>query len=203
MKTILKAFVLIVVCSISIPSFASTSPDVLVKQMTEEVIERLTKDRAVFSADKQKLYTMVDSIILPHVDFTRMARLVLGKYWKQASATQKTEFADEFKGLLVRTYATALFEYNGEKIRYRPFHMKQGADRVAVKTEVVPQDGPRIPVFFSLRKSELDDWKIYDIRLDGVSLVTNYRSSYRRMIQTEGLDSLITTLAAKNKQAAK
>ena len=203
MKKVLKLCALVLMCSMSMPSAATTSPEVLVKQVTDEVIDRLTQNHSVFAADRNKLYGMVDSLILPHVDLKSMARLVLGKYWKSATTAQKTAFTSEFKGLLVRTYATALFEYNGEKIRYKPFHMKEGANRVAVKTEVVPRDGPRIPVFFSLRKTSGGEWKIYDIRLDGVSLVANYRTSYRRTIKNQGLDSLIATLSAKNKQVAK
>ena len=102
----------------------------------------------------------------------------------------------------MRTYATALFEYTGQKIVYKPFRMKQGATRAVVKTEVQQPEGPKIPFHYSLKLHETGTWKIYDIRVDGISLVTNYRTSYSQVIHNNGIDSLISSLADKNKTLA-
>ena len=178
-------------------TYAAQSPDLLVRETTDKVLQELTVNRETLEADVNRLYQMVDDIVLPHFDFTRMSKLVLGKHWKKATEDQRREFQQEFKSLLVRTYATALFEYTGQEIIYKPFHNKKGADRVVVKTEIVPNDGPNIPLHYSLSKGKNGAWLVYDISIDGISLVTNYRSAYGRIIESEGIDNLIVSLIEK------
>lgn len=178
---------------------ASAEPDALVKQTTDKVISELTANRDAYVKDNGKLYDMVDAIVLPHFDFERMSKLVLGKHWRNASDAQKKEFVEQFKTLLVRTYATALFQYNGQKIVYKPFRKKEGSDQAVVRTEIVPQDGPPIPMHYALSSNGEGAWKVFDIRIDGISLVTNYRTAYDGEIQSGGIDSLISKLAEKNK----
>ena len=177
--------------------YAGQSPDVLVKETTDKVLQELTLNREALEADVNRLYQMVDEILLPHFDFTRMSKLVLGKHWKKATADQRRKFEQEFKSLLVRTYATALFEYTGQEIIYKPFHNKEGADRVVVKTEIVPNDGPNIPLHYSLSKRKDGTWLVYDVSIDGISLVTNYRTAYGRLIESKGIDKLLVSLAEK------
>ncbi|MDJ0955347.1 MAG: ABC transporter substrate-binding protein [Arenicellales bacterium] len=177
--------------------YAGQSPDLLVKETTDKVLQELTVNREMLEADVNRLYQMVDDIVLPHFDFNRMSKLVLGKHWKKATADQRREFEQEFKSLLVRTYATALFEYTGQEIIYKPFHNKQGADRVVVKTEIVPNDGPNIPLYYSLSKAKDGAWLVYDVSIDGISLVTNYRTTYSRIIESKGIDKLIVSLIEK------
>lgn len=178
---------------------ASTDPDLLVKETTDKVLTELSSNRDTFMKDNNKLYDMVDSVVLPHFDFERMSKLVLGKHWRGANDDQRQKFIVEFKTLLVRTYATALFQYNGQKIVFKPFRHGGGDEDAVVKTEIVPNDGPPIPMNYALSKSSDGKWRVFDIRIDGISLVTNYRTSYSSTIQTQGLDTLISLLAEKNK----
>ena len=180
-------------------SEAGPSPDTLVRETTDRVLSELTSNRQALQADFNQLYEMVDEIVLTHFDFTRMSKLVLGKHWKKASKKQRERFEQEFKSLLVRTYATALFEYTGQEIIYKPFHYKEGSDRAVVKTEIVPDDGPHIPLNYALRKESDNEWRVYDVRIDGISLVTNYRTAYGRIIESKGMDELIVSMIEKRK----
>lgn len=177
--------------------YAGQSPDLLVKETTDKVLKELTVNREALQSDVNRLYQLVDKIVLPHFDFGRMSKLVLGKHWKKADETQRQRFEREFKSLLVRTYATALFEYTGQEIVYKPFHNKGGADRVVVRTEIVPNDGPNIPLHYSLKKGRDGAWLVYDVSIDGISLVTNYRTAYGRIIESKGIDTLIVSLIEK------
>ena len=190
--------VLLVVLSAALPIVhAAESPDLLVRETTDQVLGELKVNRDAMVADSALLYSMVDAIVLPHFDFERMSKLVLGKHWKNANDAQRVEFVEEFKGLLVRTYATALFEYTDQAVVYKPFHATEGSDRVVVKTEIVPSDGPSIPIDYALSKGEDAAWKVYDIRIEEISMVTNYRSSYGKIIESKGMDSLISQLSRK------
>jgi phospholipid transport system substrate-binding protein len=184
------------------PLYASANvpPDELVKQTTDKVLTELDSNREVLMSDRDRLYRLVDEIVLPHFDFSRMSQLVLGRYWRSANDVQKEQFTGEFKTLLVRTYATALFEYQGQKITYKPSRVKDGDDRAVVQTEIKPADGPAIPMHYALAKDDDGRWRVFDIRIDGISLVTNYRSSYGRTIQNDGIDALISSLSLKNQE---
>lgn len=182
-----------------LPTHAGQSPDVLVKETTDKVLSELTSNRETLQTDVNQLYQMVDEIVLPHFDFTRMSKLVLGKHWKKASKKQRQQFQREFKSLLVRTYATALFEYTDQEIIYKPFRYKEGSDRAVVKTEIVPGDGPNIPLDYALQKEADGVWRVYDVRIDGISLVTNYRTAYGRFIESRGMDKLIVSMIQKRK----
>ncbi len=185
---------------VSVSASASSSPDVLIRDTTEKLLAELSANRQALMDDSQRLYRLVDEVVLPHFDFKRMSQLVLGRYWRQATEAQQQQFVEQFKALLVRTYATALFEYTDQEIEYKPFRADEKENVAVVKTEVLqPGGGPRIPFHYSLLKDGNNDWKVFDVRVDGISLVTNYRTSYARLIQTNGLDSLISSLADKNK----
>ena len=178
------------------PAHAELSPDALVKETTEKVLDELSANRATYRSDTAQLYAMVNEVVLPHFDFERMSKLVLGRHWRDASPTQREKFEQEFKSLLVRTYATALFEYTGQRIVYKPFRPQEGAKRVLVKTELVPNDGPPIPIDYALSVSD-DAWQVYDVRIDGISMVTNYRNTYGKMIESRGMDALIDSLSQR------
>lgn len=179
------------------PAYAGQSPDALVRETTDKVLGELTRNRAELEMNVHRLYKLVDDIVLPHFDFSRMSKLVLGKHWKKANKAQRQKFEEEFKSLLVRTYATALFEYTGQEIIYKPFHSEVGSDNVVVKTEIVSRDGPNIPMDYVLKKGAKQDWLVYDVRIDGISLVTNYRNAYGRIIDAKGIDTLIASLIRK------
>ena len=194
--------VLLILASLFKLSAAATiAPDALIKETTDKLLSELTTHRQALVDDHQKLYRLVNEVALPHFDFESMSRLVLGRFWHQATSSQREKFIEQFKTLLTRTYATALFEYNGQEIVYKPFRLKPGETLAVVKTEIMPKEGPRIPFHYALKQIENGQWKIFDVRVDGISLVTNYRTSYTQKIEQHGIDSLISTLADKNKSA--
>lgn len=177
-----------------------TPPDELVGKVTARIVELIKKNREEYARDHQKLYEMVDREVLPYFDFRVMARSVLGRYWREASEQQRDRFIKEFRDLLVRTYATALLKYNDEEIRYLPVRAAPEDKTVLVRTEVVQSGGGEsIPINYSFYRSN-DGWKVYDVSVGGVSLVTNYRSTYAEKIRREGLDKLIAELAEANKR---
>lgn len=178
---------------------AAVPPDQLVRQTTDKVLSELTQNREALEQDKERLYALVDEIVLPHFDFERMSRFVLGKHWKSASPEQQEKFVAEFRTLLVRTYATALFEYTGQEVIFKPFRHEEGDRRAVVKTEVQQEDGPPIPMDYALIQNS-DEWKVYDVKIENLSLVANYRAQYGRMVENQGLDALIASLSEKNKK---
>lgn len=175
-------------------------PDTLVRDTSERVIERLRAEREHVEKDSQRLYHLVDELILPHFDFVRMSKWVLGKNWRTATVEQRDLFVKEFRILLVRTYSKALIENLDRKIIYQPLRAAPGAEDVTVYTEV-PQDGSfPIAITYSMYLTE-GEWKVYDVNIDGISLVANYRTTFANEIKQKGLDVLIKTLRERNIQA--
>lgn len=190
----------LVACFFSVSAMAATvAPDELIKTTINELIEELESRRGELVEDKQKLYDMVENVVVPHFDVPVIARLVLAQHYRGASEAQRDAFAEQFKKLLIRTYATALFEYTGkEEMTVKPPRMKEGEKRARVDTEVTLPGGAPIPVNYAFLQDGGGEWKIYDVNIDGISLVTNYRSSYGQFIGQNGLDALIDQLAKKN-----
>ena len=181
---------------------ADVPPDQLVRERTTKIIELLKKNKDAYAKDHKKLYAMVQEQVLPYFDFRAMSRLVLGKHWREASEDQRNRFANEFRDLLVRTYATALLKYTKEEVLYLPFRSSPGEKTVTVKTEVKQGGGgPVIPIHYSFYLTDAS-WKVFDVTIDGVSLVTTYRSTYAEKIRTEGLNALIATMAKSDKDDA-
>lgn len=199
-----RFFLILAVLSLLPPGIGACRADAadaqqLVKDTTDQLLARLERDRETLRKNPDQIYTLVEDIVLPHFDFTRMSQWVLGKYWRSADAKQRTRFTEEFRILLVRTYATALLEYTDQTVRYLPFHAPDDAKTVTVKTEIVQSTGgPPIPLHYSLYRNKSGEWKVYDIAVEGVSLVTNYRSSFAADIREKGLDSLIDRLTELN-----
>jgi phospholipid transport system substrate-binding protein len=199
MKRLLSAVLFLVV---TLPAFAEDlPPDEIARQATDKIVELLKTNKDAYAKDHKKLYAMVDEHVLPHFDFRAMSRTVLGRYWRSASEEQRTHFITEFRNLLVRTYATALLKYNDEKIIYLPFRMSPGDRTASVKSEVRRTDGgPPIAINYSFYHMDAG-WKVYDVTIEGASLVTTYQSTYAERIQREGLDTLIASLAHDNQAA--
>lgn len=185
----------------SADAFAQAAPpDGLVRKVTDRIIELIQENRETYARDHQQLYAMVDREVLPYFDFRVMARSVLGRHWRDASEAQRERFIKEFRDLLVRTYATALLKYTDEEIRILPFRAGPEDKTVLVRTEVVPGGGgPSIPIHYSFFRTN-DGWKVYDVAVEGVSLVTNYRSVYAERIRAQGLDALIESMAGANRR---
>lgn len=184
----------VVLFSTSYSALATKAPDQMVRTTTKEILALLKKNHKIYKKDNSKLYSMVYKRILPNFDFTAMSRLVLARNWKKTNEDQRSRFKNAFKDLLVRTYATALLKYKDEKVVFLPYHAKPEDRRVLVKTEIVQAGGgTNIPINYKLYRKN-SDWKIFDLSIDGVSLVTNYRSIYREKIRKEGVEALIVSI---------
>jgi phospholipid transport system substrate-binding protein len=182
----------------SVGAFAAETPDELVKRTAEDVLAVVKNDKDIQAGDQQKIFALAEEKILPNFNFDRVSRLVLGKNWTKATPDQKSAFQAEFRTLLLRTYATALSKYKNQVIEYKPLRLENGASNATVKTIILQPGGQPIAVDYALEK-QADAWKVYDIVIEGVSLVTNYRGQFTQEIRQNGLDSLIKKLADKNK----
>lgn len=172
----------------------------LVIDTSDRVLAALSAEKERLKKEPQHVYDLVDQIVLPHFDFDRIARWALGKYVRQASPAQLERFTREFRTLLVRTYASALNEYTNQKIDYPPLRAVTGSDEVTVHTAVAQPGAFPIPIDYDLYLKD-GAWKVYDVKVDSVSLVANYRTSFYREIRMNGLDALIDSLAQRNREA--
>jgi phospholipid transport system substrate-binding protein len=181
---------------------AEVAPDLLAREVTDKIVVLLKANKDMYVKDHKKLYVMVDEHVLPNFDFRAMSRTVLGRYWRTADEEQRARFTSEFRDLLVRTYATALLKYNDETIVYLPFKMAPDNRTATVKSEVRRTDGgPSIAINYSFYRTDAG-WKVYDVTIEGASLVTTYQSTYSARVQREGVNALIASLAQDNKAAA-
>ena len=182
---------------------AQESPDALVRKNTNEILAAIKADKDVVAGDQKKIEKLADEKVLPYFNFARMTQLAVGRNWRDASDAQKKSLTDEFRTLLVRTYSTSLTQFRNQTIDVKPTKMAAGDTEVVVKTQVNQPGGQPIPIDYSMEKSG-DSWKVFDVLIDGVSLVTNYRSSFNTEIQKSGIDGLIKSLSERNaKNAAK
>ncbi|MDK9714249.1 MAG: ABC transporter substrate-binding protein [Sulfuritalea sp.] len=175
------------------------APDVLVKNVTNEVLDIVRKDKDIQSGNTKKAIDLVDAKVLPHFNFTRMTQLAMARDWRQTTPAQQKVLTDEFRILLVRTYSKALTEYKNQTVNFKPFTLKAGETDVRVRTEIKQAGaGKNIELDYFLEKSGTA-WKVYDIEVGGISLVTNYRESFASEVRNNGIDGLIKSLQAKNK----
>jgi len=200
---VIKSLFLSLIIAITSPlAIAAQSPDAVVKETSSGVISRIESDRAALEANPEQVYDLVNELVVPHFDFISMSRWVLGKSWKTASAEQRTDFVEQFKTLLVRTYARALLEYSGQEVKYFPVEQKPNSKLAIVKTELTSEGSQPFPIAYRMhQKSEA--WKVIDVAVDGVSLISTYRGSFTSQIKKEGIDSLIQKLVDKNDRLAK
>ena len=178
----------------------SGEPQVIVKKSTEEMLQALKDNEVELEQDPSIIFGLVESIIMPHFDFDKMAKLALGKNWRKVSAEQKLQFTEEFRLLLIRTYSTAMLEYTDEEIKFLPVRGELAKKKVKVPMEIIQAGGPPIPMALAMYLNKKGVWKVYDVKIDGISLVTNYRSTFATQIRNEGMDKLIETLAKKNEK---
>ena len=179
-------------------AFAQEAPDALVRKATDEVIAIIKADKDLQSGNSRKIAELAEQKVLPHFDFTRMTRLAVGRNWAQASDAQKEALTKEFRTLLVRTYSTSLTQFRDQKIDVKPTKMSPADKEVTVRTAVLQQGGPPIPIDYAMEKTDAG-WKVFDVVIDGASLVTTYRGSFNDQIQKAGVDGLIKTLQDRNR----
>lgn len=197
-KSLLMVAVLGVACVVA--QAEPVAADSFIKQVSGEVIDTVKSDQAIQGGDFKKVLTLVDTKILPHVNFQRMTASAVGRYWRQATPDQQKRLQDEFKTLLVRTYSGALAQIKDQSIELKPLRAKPDDTEVIVRSEIKGKGDP-IQLDYRLEKAG-DAWKIYDVNVLGIWLVENYRSSFAQEISASGIDGLITKLADKNKAAA-
>ena len=205
MNSLIKSVLVLTFCAFGAcaPSgawSAEMAPDEMLRQTTEEILLLVKQDKDLQAGDKQKAYAVVETHIVPRFDFVRMTRLALGKNWNKATPEQQTAIVEAFQNLLVRTYSSAVSRVNKQTITYKPWNGKPEDATTSVQSVV--SDGSRtVPIDYAMAHSEAG-WKVYDIKVDGISLVTNYRADFNDRINTVGVEGLIKDLQEKARVAA-
>jgi phospholipid transport system substrate-binding protein len=177
------------------------APDALIKEVTNDVLAIVRQDKAIQSGDTKKAIDLVEAKVLPHFDFKHMTAMAVGRDWRAATGAQQDQLTEAFRSLLVRTYSNALTQYRDQVIDFKPLRAQPEDTDVLVRTEVKQAGSKPVQIDYSLEKTG-NSWKVYDVVVAGVSLVTNYRGSFSQEIKTGGIDGLIKNLQAKNRELA-
>jgi phospholipid transport system substrate-binding protein len=178
-------------------ALAQEAPDVLVKRVTQETVAIIKSDPKIQAGDQARIREVIETKLLPNFDFERMTALAMGRNWRNASPEQQKQLVEQFRTLLVRTYSGALNQYRDQTFDFKPLRADPASGDVVVKTEVVRQGQAPVQLDYGMAKKD-SGWKVYDVIVGGVSLVTNYRDDFASQIQSGGIDGLIKTLTAKN-----
>ena len=182
----------------AIPAHAQElTPDELVRKVTADVLDSIKADKQLQAGDRKKALLLAEQKILPHVDFREAALLAMGKSWYTATPAQQTQVVNEFRSMLVRIYSNAIDVYRGQTLKVLPLRMAPGATDITVRNQYISQGRPPVPVEYSMKKTP-EGWKIYDIAVEGVSLVLTYRAEFDNITRTSGVDGLIKRLQQKN-----
>lgn len=171
----------------------------LVRSTADRVLAEVKANKARLDRDTSGIYDLVQRYVVPHFDFARMTQSAMGRHWRSATEEQRVALTREFQEMLVRTYAVALLNYSGQQIEYLPLRSSAADDDVLVQTKVSDSGAPPIPIDYRLSRS-VGTWKVYDVTIDGVSLVSNYRSMFAEQVQRTGVDGLIKQLSDRNRQ---
>ena len=172
------------------------APDVLVRQTTNEIVGQIRKDKEL-AVNSRKLLELVEAKVLPHFDFNRMTMLAVGRPWRDATPAQREQLVKDFRTLLVRTYSTALEQYSNQTIDVKPAALKPGDTEATVRTQINQPGGQPIAMDYRMEKTP-QTWKVFDVSIEGVSIVTTYRSSFASEVSKAGIDGLIRSIAAQN-----
>jgi phospholipid transport system substrate-binding protein len=179
-------------------ALAQDPPDKLVKAVADEVLNALRNDPDLRGGSQTKMAQLIEEKVAPRFDFERMTRLAVGRNWRQATPEQQKTLIEQFRSMLVRSYSTAYSAYRNIVIEVRPLRLQPTDEDVQVRSEIkLPGGAPPVTVDYSMVKSD-SDWKVYDVTVDGVSLVTTYRSTFAEEIRQNGIDGLIKALQQKN-----
>jgi len=172
-------------------------PEELVRKVTQDVLDAIKSDKELAAGDKRKALKLAEEKVLPHIDFDEATRLAVGRAWAQAMPEQREKLVEEFRRMLVRTYSNAISAYQGQTMKVLPVRMKPGDTEVAVHNRYIRAGGTPLPVDYQMHRTE-QGWKIYDITVEGVSLVLTYRSEFDAIVKQQGIDGLIKRLEEKN-----
>jgi phospholipid transport system substrate-binding protein len=181
------------------PAAAQDAPDVLVKSVTRDVLTIVRADKEIQAGNTRKTIALVEEKVLPHFNFTRMTALAMGPNWRKATPEQQKQLVEQFRTLLVRTYSSAITQYRNQTIDFKPLRMQAADTEAMVRSEVKQPGAEAIGIDYAMEKTPAG-WKVYDVSVAGVSLVTTYRDSFASEIRNAGVDGLIKTLADKNRQ---
>lgn len=173
------------------------APDVLARSVTDEVLRIIRADKELQAGNQKKVVDLIENKVAPHFEFASMTRLAMGRNWSQANAGQKKALTQEFRMLLVRTYTTAFTQYRDQTIEYRPLKLAPDETDVMVKS-LIKTSGQPVAVDYRMEKTDRG-WKVYDVKIEGISLVENYRSTFNSEVQRHGIDGLIKSLADRNR----
>jgi len=200
MKRFLGIIVLMLSSLLAFPAWSmDLAPDRLVDRTVQEVIEIIQKDEELKNGNKDKMLDLIETKILPHFNFLRMTQLAMGQHWSKAEPEQQNKLVNEFRTLLVRTYSNALSSYHNETINVNPIKQLGDQTETTVRTVVIQGNGKEpVPIDYSMEK-KTDGWKVYDVTVAGVSLVTNYRGSFNSQVRKGGVEGLLKVLTDKNK----
>jgi phospholipid transport system substrate-binding protein len=177
------------------------APDLLVKIVTLEVVDIIQKDKDIQKGDRKKVIAIIEAKVLPHFNFQAMTSSAVGRNWDKASAEQKARLIDEFRTLLVRTYSSALAAYSNQKFDFRPLRAKPTDTDVTVNVRVLQSGNQPMTIDYDMEKRP-GGWKVWDVRVGGISLVANYRTEFDNVIRESGVEGLIKALSAKNNSQA-
>jgi phospholipid transport system substrate-binding protein len=173
------------------------APDALVRKVTADVLETVKSDKQLAAGDHKKALALAEQKILPHVDFREATQLAMGKSWNSATPAQQTQVVDAFRQMLVRIYSNSIDVYRGQTMKVLPVRLAPGATEVVVRNQYLREGRPPVSVEYAMKKTP-EGWKIYDITVEGVSLVLTYRAEFEQVTRTSGVDGLIKRLAEKN-----
>jgi phospholipid transport system substrate-binding protein len=173
------------------------APDQLVQKITNDVLEAIKSDKELAAGDRQKALKLAEEKVLPYIDFQHATRLAVGRSWNQATPEQKQKLVSEFRRMLVRTYSNGIGAYQGQTLKVLPARGKPDPEDTTVRTQFQRPGGQPLPIDFAMRKTD-QGWKVYDITVEGVSLVLTYRSEFDAVVKQEGIDGLIKRLTQKN-----
>jgi phospholipid transport system substrate-binding protein len=199
MKTLVQAVLLAALAGLAhaqVPQ--DLAPDALVKTVTLEVVELIARDKEIQSGNRAKLIGLIEEKVLPHFNFTAMTALAMGQSWNKTTPEQKKILTQEFRMLLVRTYASALAAYSDQKLDFRPLRAKATDTDVTVNVRVLQSGAQPVPIDYNMEKTS-SGWKVYDVMVGGVSLVANYRTEFSNVVRESGIDGLIRNLQSKNR----
>ncbi len=167
------------------------------QKITEEVLTAIKSDKQLAGGDKVKAIKLAEEKVLPYIDFEEATRLAVGRAWSQASPEQRKKLVSEFRNMLVRTYSNAIEAYQGQSLKVLPSRKQDAKDEATVRAQFIRAGAPPLPIEFQMRKTG-PDWKVYDIAVEGISLVLTYRSEFDSVVKQEGIDGLIKRLSQKN-----
>jgi phospholipid transport system substrate-binding protein len=199
MRNTLKTAAIVLALAAPASPAEELAPDALVKAISTDVLAAIRQDKDIQAGNPKKIASLVEAKILPHFDFAHTTRIAMGVNWRRASPEQREQLVREFRTLLVRTYSSALISYRDQVIEFKPLRARADDAQVTVKSEVRQSGAEAVPIDYEMEKTP-SGWKVYDVKIGGVSLAATYRDTFAEEVRNHGIDGLIDLLSQKNRQ---